>query len=159
MKTYKYVLACCLVLIVAMGCAKQDEKQAALERETAIAAAKVEQAEADLQAARQAELEYTYTQKAEFVTRMKAELAEMQAEMDRLNGKVDRTTGATRAEARKQLAAVRAQWTEAKRQLDLAESADESSWDKVRAGFKSAYLDLKKSYDNTRQWLSDKIEP
>jgi hypothetical protein len=48
---------------------------------------------------------------------------------------------------------------QAKKQLDLAESATESSWEDVKGSFKKSLDDLKDSIDKTRQWLSDKIAP
>jgi phage host-nuclease inhibitor protein Gam len=103
--------------------------------------------------------DYTYAQKAEFVAKMKKDLAEIQEELDRLSAKVDRSSGAVKADAATQLEAVREKWAQAKKQLDQAGSATESSWDDVKGGFKNIYGELKDSFDKTRQWISDKIEP
>jgi len=149
----------CIALTLTTGCTTKDRNAATLQREREDAAAQVEQANKNLRDAQQAEWDYTYAQRAEFVTRMKENLAGIQSELDRLNAKVERTSGATKAEASRQLDDVRKRWVEAKRQLDLAESAKESDWDKVKGGFKTAMGDLKDSFDKTRQWLSDKIEP
>ena len=161
-----------LVAGLAVGCTPKDGKSAAgpKHRETAAAQreAETKTKEAD-QAGRdyahaqkeavEARQDYAYAQKAEFVDKMKKELVGIQEELDRLSAKVDRSRGAAKAEAKTQLEAVRAKWAQAKKQLDRAESATESTWDDVKGGFKKSYGELKDSFEKTRQWLSEKIEP
>ena len=90
---------------------------------------------------------------------MNGRLAEIQEELDRLSAKVDRSSGVVKVEGETQLEAVREKWAQAKKQLDRAESATESTWDDVKGGFETLYGELKDSFEKTRQWLSDKIEP
>ena len=54
---------------------------------------------------------------------------------------------------------MRKKWAQAKKQLDRAESATESTWNDVKGGFEKSYGELKDSFEKTRQWLSEKIEP
>ena len=103
--------------------------------------------------------DYAYAEKTEFVDRMGKELVSIQEELDRLGTKVDSASGAAKADAKVKLQTARDKWAQAKKQLDRAESATESTWDDVKSGFKQSYTDLQDSFAKTRQWLSDKIAP
>lgn len=107
----------------------------------------------------QAMQDYTYAQKTEFVAETQKELAEIQTQLDRLAARVDRSKGATKADAKNRLDAVREKWARAKQQLDLAESATEATWNDVKRGLQKSRDELMESFENSRQWLSDKIEP
>jgi hypothetical protein len=54
--------------------------------------------------------DYAYAQKAEFVDKMKKELAEIQEELDRLSAKVERSSGEAKVDAKTRLDAVRGKW-------------------------------------------------
>jgi peptidoglycan hydrolase CwlO-like protein len=140
------VITFLIVAALAVGCKSKDEKSPVGLKQSQTAAP-------------QAMPDYTYAQKAEFVDKMKKELVQIQEELDQLSAKVDRSSGAAKADAKTQLDAVRDKLTQAKKQLDQAESATESTWDDVKGGFKKIYGELKDSFEKTRQWLSDKIEP
>jgi outer membrane PBP1 activator LpoA protein len=152
------IISFLLVAALAVGCTPTDEKSA-VGPEEGKPAAQFDKAKTEMKEAAQSMQDYTYAQKAEFVAKMKKELAEIQEELDRLSAKVDRSSGAVKAEAATQLEAVREKWAQAKRQLDRAGSATESTWDDVKGGFETIYGELEDSFDKTRQWVSDKIEP
>lgn len=143
----------------AVGCTAKDGKSAVAPKRGETAAAHLAKAKVETKEAAQAMRDYAYAQKAEFVDGMKKELVSIQEELDRLGAKVDRASGAAKADAKVRLESVREKWAQAKKQLDRAETATESSWDDVKNGFKQSYADLKDSFDKTRQWLSDKIAP
>ena len=147
------------VAALAVGCTSKDGKSAVAPKQGETAAVHLDKAKAETKEAAQAMREYAYAEKAEFVAKMKKELVSTQEELDRLGAKVDGASGAAKADAKVKLEAVREKWAQAKKQLDRAETATASDWDNVKTGFKQAYADLKDSFDNTRQWLSDKIAP
>jgi hypothetical protein len=159
LKTGAVFLLFSLAVALAVGCTPAEGKSAAgpIHRETA--AAQLGKAKTETKEAALAIQDYAYTQKAELVDKMKKELADIQEELDRLSAKVDGSSDAAKADAKTKLEAVRKKWAQAKKQLDQAESATESTWDDVKGGFKKSYGELKYSFDKTRQWLSDKIEP
>ena len=140
------VITFLIVAALAVGCTSTDGKPEGGPKQSETAPA-------------QAMQDYTYAQKAEFVDKMKKELVEIQEELDRLSAKVDRSSGAAKADARTKLEAVREKWAQAKKQLDQAENATESTWDDVKDGAEKSYGELKDTFDKSRQWLSDKIEP
>jgi hypothetical protein len=152
--TTLFISGVCLV-----SCTSKDGKSAAAPKQQGSAAVQLDKAKAETKQAAQAMRDYAYAEKAEFVDSMKKELVGIQEELDRLGTKVDKANGAAKADAKVKLQAARDKWTQAKKQLDQAETATESSWDDVKSGFKQSYTDLQDSFAKTRQWLSDKIAP
>ena len=148
-----------LATALAVGSAAAVEKSAAGPKPSGTAAAQLDQAKTETKEAAQAVQDYTYKQKSEFVTQMKKDLAGIQEELDRLSAKINKSSGAAKAEAKTKLKALRKKWAQAKKQLDRAESATESTWNDVKGGFEKSYGELKDSFEKTRQWLSEKIEP
>lgn len=102
---------------------------------------------------------YAYTQKAEFIGKMKKGMARIQKELGRLSAKVERSNGEAKADAKTRLAAVREKWAQANKQLDKASNATEATWDNAQRDFKKSYGDLNDSFKKARQWLSEKIKP
>ena len=105
---------------------------AAMQREKAITATKE---------AAQSVRVYAYAERDEFIDAANRELSDIQAD----------------AEAR--LEVVSDRWAAAKVQLDRAEAATEDSWEDVQSRYRAARSDLKRSFDDARQWLSERIEP
>ncbi len=103
--------------------------------------------------------DYTYSQKKQFVNEMKKELSDIQAEMDKLSEKVAKSNSSAKQNAQKKIDSLREELELAKTKIEEAQDATESGWDDVKKRFAKANDNLKKSFDNTRQWLSDKIEP
>jgi hypothetical protein len=149
MKYTIVVLGLCIALGSVMGCSSTEGKPEGTQPDKTTRMEEPGYAMSD----------YSYAQKGEFVALMKRELAAMQTDLDYLSAKVEHSSGTTKTEAQAQLDAVRKQWVEVNRQLALAEGADESTWDNVKGGFEKSYGELKSSFQKTRQWLSDKIEP
>ena len=114
---------------------------------------------AEAKAAERAAQDYSYAQQAQFVDETRKDLDTIHNELEQLTAKVEKFDGTAKADARTKLAAVKDKWTQAKKQLDLAESATESDWDQVQGGLRKAYRELKESFDTMRQWISDKIAP
>ena len=159
MKHTILVISFLLVAAFAVGCKKTDGKSAAETKHRENAAEQLDKAKTETKEAAQAKQDYAYAQKAEFVDKMKKELVDIQEELDRLSAKVERSSGAAKADAKAKLEVVREKWAQAKKQLDQAESATESTWNDMKDGFKKLYSELRESFDKTRQWLSDTIEP
>ncbi|MBN1655322.1 MAG: hypothetical protein JXA30_16265 [Deltaproteobacteria bacterium] len=153
------VITLLFLAVLVEGCTSTERKSAAGSKPGETAASELDRAKSETKEAARAIQDYAYAQKAEFVDKMKRELVEVEQELDRLAFEVDRSNSAAKAEAEKKLGAVRDNWARAKKQLDQAERATESTWDKMKAGFKRSREELKGSFNNTRQWLSDKIEP
>ncbi|MEI6077298.1 MAG: hypothetical protein WCS94_17085 [Verrucomicrobiota bacterium] len=103
--------------------------------------------------------EYTYTQKAEFVKTMQAQLDALNQDLDRLGTKIESSSDQIKAEAKPKLQALRDEAKKLNEQLDEARNATESTWDSIKAGFKKTYDATKEGISQARQWMSDKIAP
>lgn len=159
MRDKMLTIAFLIVPALAVGWTSADATSAAGPERSEAAAAKRDRAKAETKEAAHAVQDYAYAQKAEFAHEMKEELAKIQKELDRLSAKVDSSSGAAKADAKAKLKVVRKKWAQAKKRLDRAESATESTWDDAKDGFRKSYDELKDSFEKARQWLSDKIAP
>ena len=148
-----------LATALAVGSAAADEKSAAGPKPSGTAAAQLDQAKTETKEAAQAVQDYTYKQKSEFVAQMKKDLAGIQEELKKLSARVNKSSGAAKAEAKAKLKALRKNLAQAKKQLNRTGSATESNWDGVKSSIQKSYSELKDSFEKTRQWLSEKIEP
>jgi gamma-glutamylcysteine synthetase len=103
--------------------------------------------------------DYAYAQKDEFIDAAQREFSSIQQEVERLRAAADRSTGTARVDAKAKLEAVNDKLVAAKTQLDQAEAATEDSWEDVKDRYREARSDLTDSFDETRRWLSEQIEP
>jgi capsule polysaccharide export protein KpsE/RkpR len=149
-----------LAAALAAGCT--EEANAAITPPTPVAiaaAARLDDVKAETKEAARAIDEYVFAKKVEFVSNMKNELTAIQVKMDQLALETDRTSGEIKDDAKARLETLRAKWSDTKARLELAERANESDWEDMKAGFRQSQADLAASFDTMRQWLSDKIEP
>lgn len=103
--------------------------------------------------------DYTFAQKAEFTAKMQGQLAAINADLDQLQAKIDKSSDAVKADAKPKLQALRDQADQLKKQIDASGNATESTWDSVKSGTQKAYDALKDGFNQSRQWVSDKIAP
>jgi len=103
--------------------------------------------------------DYSYAQKNEFVEKMQGQLTEINKDLDKLSARIEKSSDAAKAEANPKLQAMRDQMAKLTKQLDEAKGATESTWNDAKAGFKKGYDELKDSFQQARQWVSDKIAP
>ena len=125
------------------------------------ASQQIQEIKADTKAAAQdlKEKDYTFAQKDEFTETMKRQLAAINQDLDALEAKIKNSSDAAKAEAESKLQALRGKADQLSKQLDEAGNATESTWDSVKASSKKAYGDLKDGFNQSRQWVSDKIAP
>ena len=102
---------------------------------------------------------YTYAQKTEFVTTMQGQLDTLNKDLDQLSAKIESSSDTVKAEAKPKLQALRDQSAQLTRQFDNVRNATESTWDSVKATSQKAFQSLKDGFQQSRQWLSDKIAP
>ncbi len=103
--------------------------------------------------------DYTFAEKAEFTARMKAQLAEINKDLDNLAAKIEKANATAKAEAKPKLQALREQEAQLNKQLEDLQNATESTWETVKTGTKKAFEALKEGFQQSRQWVSDKIAP
>lgn len=103
--------------------------------------------------------DYTFAQKNEFVAKMQAQLDSLHQELDQLSAKIERSSHSVKTEAQPKLKALRDEMAHLKQQLDHVRNANESTWDSVKASSQKAFASLKDGFQQSRQWVSDKIAP
>jgi ElaB/YqjD/DUF883 family membrane-anchored ribosome-binding protein len=103
--------------------------------------------------------DYTYAQKAEFTAKMQSQLTEINKDLDQLAAKIEKSSDEVKAEAKPKLQALREKADQLGKQLDETRNATESTWESVKAGTRKAYDALKEGFQQSRQWVSDKIAP
>jgi hypothetical protein len=161
-KAMKHTVRIMLFLVVGgfvTGCKATDKDSKAQSDDLGTAAAQREKAMTATKEAAQSIQHYAYAQRVEFIDAAKRELSDIQREMERLRAAADRSTGAARADAEAKLEVLSDKLAAAKTQFDRAATATEASWEDVQNRYQKARGDLKDSFDETRQWLSEKMEP
>jgi small-conductance mechanosensitive channel len=119
----------------------------------------VEKMKKETKEAAESAKDYAFAQKAEFVEKMKSELAEINARIDKLSKKAEKAGDATRDEAKSRLQALRDQAAKLNKQLDEANNIVEANWADFKAGVNKSCGDMKDSFKQSRRWLSQKIAP
>jgi len=148
MKNQIIIIAFLSIAAFAAGCDKEkttSDQMNKIQTETKAAAADMK--------------DYTYAQKSEFVKTMQGQLAVLNEDLDKLSAKIESSSDSVKAEAKPKLQVLRDQVGKLNQQLDKAKDATESTWDSVKDGSKKAYESLKDGFQQTRQWVSDKIQP
>lgn len=148
MKHKHLVLTLLAVSAVVVGCEKEATTSQQLDK-----------VQAETKSAAQDMKDYTYAQKDAFVATMQAQLATVNRDLDQLSAQVEKSSGTVKAEAKPKLQALRDQADKLNQQLDKAKNASESAWDDVKAGSKKAYHEFADSFQQARQWVSEKIAP
>jgi chromosome segregation ATPase len=136
------------IAALAVGC---DKNQTASQQ--------MDKVQTETKQAAQDMKDYTFAQKAEFVTAMQAQIDALNKDLEQLSTKIDSSSDAVKAEAKPKLQALRDQVAQLNQQLDKAKNATESTWDEVKSGFQKAYDSTKDGFNQARQWVSDKIAP
>ena len=148
MKHKNLLITVLAVAAFAVGCNKEQSTSQQLDK-----------VQADTKQAAQDMKDYTFAQKAEFVSTMQTQLAALNRDLDQLSAKVAKSSDAIKAEAQPKLQVLHDQMAQLNKQLDAAKNATQSTWDSVKGGFKTAYEASKEGFQQARQWVSDKIAP
>jgi methyl-accepting chemotaxis protein len=148
MKNTTLLLALLSAAAFAVGCNKEGTTSQQIDK-----------VQAETKAAAQDMKDYTFAQKAEFVTQMQGQLDTLNRDLEQLSAKIEKSSDAIKAEAQPKLQVLRDQTAQLNKQLDEVKNATESTWDSVKGGFKKAYEATKDGFQQARQWVSDKIAP
>ncbi|MHB8520985.1 MAG: sll1863 family stress response protein [Limisphaerales bacterium] len=156
-KPTKLAITFLSIAAFAVGCKPTAEQSTAQDQDATTA--QFDKVKKETKEAAQGIKDYAYAQKAEFVEKMQGQLNEINRDLDQLSAKVEKSSETTKAEAKTKLKALREQAAKLNTQLDAAKDANESTWNDVKAASRKAYDELKDSFQQLRQWLSDKIAP
>jgi len=119
----------------------------------------IDKVEAKTKEAAQDMKDYTFAQKAEFTEKMQSQLTALNRDLDQLGARIEKSSDTAKAEAKPKLEALRDKSGHLNKQLEEVKNATESTWDSVKAGSKKAYNELKESFQQARQLVSEKIAP
>jgi hypothetical protein len=72
---------------------------------------------------------------------------------------IEKSSDKVKTEAEPKLAALRQQSELLTKQVEAISKSTPTTWDGIKADANSAYVSLKDSLAQARQWVSDKIEP
>ncbi len=148
MKNKTLAITVLSIAAFAVGCNKEQSTSQQLDK-----------VQTETKAAAQDMKDFTFAQKAEFVKTMQGQLDALNKDLDQLDAQIAKSSDAVQAEAKPKLQALRDQVAQLNKQLDVAKDATESTWDSVKGGFSKAYDATKDGFNQTRQWVSDKIAP
>jgi septal ring factor EnvC (AmiA/AmiB activator) len=150
MKHKTFFLAFLSIAALTAGCNKEQttsEKIDKLQMQT-------KEAAQDL-----GEKNYTFAQRNEFIEKMRGQLSAINKDLDQLEARTERSSATVKAEAQPRLQALRHQADKLSKQLDETKNATESTWDSVKATTSESYAALIDGFQQSRQWVSDKIAP
>jgi predicted nucleic acid-binding Zn-ribbon protein len=105
------------------------------------------------------DVDYSYSQKNDYVAKLKSQMADINKQIDNLSDKVANASADARAQASPRLEALKAKARNLDVQIDKVQNASESTWDEVKMNSKKAFSDMKDGFRDARQWLSEKIAP
>jgi chromosome segregation ATPase len=148
MKHTQLIIAFLSVAAFAVGCKKEQTVSEQLD-----------QVKTETTATAQEMKDYTFGQKNEFVSKMQSQLDALKKDLEQLSAKIESSSDAVKAEAKPKLQALRDETTQLNKQLDNARNATESTWDSVKEASQKALDSLKDGFQQSRQWISDKIAP
>lgn len=146
MKNKMIATLVCSSVMVAAGCKQKDTTAQQLDK----AGDKTVEVSRDIK-------DYSFARKTEFVSVMKTELTDLNRDLDQLGTRIASSSDAVKTEARPKLDALRAQTVLLRKQLDVAENATESTWETVKRDCRKSYEATCQGFQQSRQWLADKI--
>ncbi|MBL9135643.1 MAG: hypothetical protein JNK85_07240 [Verrucomicrobiales bacterium] len=145
-----------------VGCSEQDDYSTSANPSpspTTEQAAPLEKVRKETQEVVDASKAYAYAQREAFAAKVREQVQHLQTEIDQLSLQAETSSAAAKEDAKKALAEVREKVAKLNERLSEVPAATESTWDNVRDGLDRSYEELKKSVNQARQWLSDKIAP
>jgi len=150
MKT-KNLLALGIAALVA-GC-NQSSSNSSNDNNPAVAA------RAEASDKKGVEVEFSYDKKNEFVSSLKSEMRDIEREMDKLSAKIANSTEKARADLAPKMERLKDKAKSVDIQVKRAETADESTWNEVKAASRKALDDAKEGFREAREWTAEKIAP
>lgn len=102
---------------------------------------------------------YNYSQRDQYVDRMRQDLDQLKSDLNSLENKVSQSSSTNKDEAKLKLQDMQNQIASIRQKLDASKDTTESGWSDFKEGMRKGYDSTKESLTHFRQWLSDKITP
>jgi len=162
MKTNIMAVTFLAATVFAVGCKPASEKSPndkSVTEGMAVTEQQLEKVSKETKEAAKEINDYAYAQRVEFAEKMKVQLNDIKKELDLLSAKLENANEAVKTEGKAKIQVLRDQVAALDKQLEGIKDANESTWEEVKAGFRKSYDEVKDSFQQARQWLSDKIAP
>jgi archaellum component FlaC len=148
MKQITIIITLLCITACVIGCNKSQSPSEQIDKLTT-----------DTKKAGQDMKEYSYAQKDEFVAFMQTRMTALEKDLDKLSATIENSSDQVKGEAKPKLNALREQAAGLNLEIGNVKNATESTWDSVKAGSKKAYAALEDGFQQSRQWVSEKIKP
>ncbi|MBD5779218.1 hypothetical protein IEN85_06910 [Pelagicoccus sp. NFK12] len=102
---------------------------------------------------------FSFEQKQAFSEAMSKQLVVIESEIQSLEAKMKNASDSVKAAGQPKLAELKERATSLKKQIAAIADATPTTWDGMKADSQKAYDALKHNVDESRQWLSDAIQP
>jgi peptidoglycan hydrolase CwlO-like protein len=135
-------------LLLCVGCNKSDHST--VKAETSVSTSKTDKGPS-------VDVDYSYSQKNEFVAKMKEQLADVNREIEKLSSKVASSSEDASKDAKARIERLKEKSKDLNVEIGHTESATEATWNDVKARSKKVYGDVKDSFRDAGDWVSEKI--
>jgi hypothetical protein len=102
------------------------------------------------------DVDVSYSNRQDFISRMKDESKDIKAEIERLQVKATNAADNSAAAAKTKLQELKEKSSNLDVQIDKAQNATESTWNDVKASSRKAMDEAKNSFQDAKDWLSEK---
>ena len=109
------------------------------------------------QSGRGVDVDVSYSNRQDFIAKMKDEAKNLESQMERLQVKATNAADNASAEAKTKLETLKEKSKNLNVEIDKAQNSNESTWNDVKASSRKAMDDAKNSFQDAKDWLSDKI--
>ena len=101
--------------------------------------------------------DYTFSEKAEFISMMKRKLDGINKSLDKIDAQVDKSGAETKAEAKTKVDVLRVKVGQLGEDVEAVKHSTESTWDRVKAETENACKKLKSDVRRADRWVNEKI--
>jgi peptidoglycan hydrolase CwlO-like protein len=113
------------------------------------AVSKVEQADSD----------YTYSQKEEYLAKIRSDLNNIKMDLDDLEKSVKRASGHAKKEANDKIRTTKVRVSKLNEEVAELKASSEKEWKEVKKKYIESVSRAKDAIESSRKWLSTKIAP
>jgi predicted nucleic acid-binding Zn-ribbon protein len=104
------------------------------------------------------DVDVSYSDRSNFVSKMKSELNDVNGEIQRLSTKTSNATDNASAEAKSRLEALKDKSKDLNVQIEKVQNATESTWADVKASSQKAMDQAKDSLRSAKDWTAQKLQ-
>jgi len=154
MKTKILIIVLSSIAIFATGCQKNNLMDVASSTGTE---RRLDTVKEEVKEAGSSVNDYAYSQKDEYLSKMKMEIKKLKQALANLERQARRTNVRAKAGAAKNFQTIKNNVRKLDKQIDIMQSITEAKWDEVKSKFDQSIDEAKDAIEKSRIWLSIKI--